>query len=100
MEERVRIDAKDGIADVKLVRAEKLNALDAPMFVALVEAGQTIIRDPSVRAVVLSGEGRAFCAGLDLSNHARGRRTAALRTPESGQSRSARRVDLAGGTCP
>ncbi len=66
MEERVRIDQKDGIADVRLVRADKLNALDLAMFVALVEAGQAIARDASVRAVVLSGEGRAFSSGIDL----------------------------------
>lgn len=68
MEERVRIDHKDGIADVRMVRAEKMNALDLEMFVALVEAGKAIARDPSVRAVVLSGEGRAFSAGIDLTS--------------------------------
>jgi enoyl-CoA hydratase/carnithine racemase len=67
VEERVRIDQKDGIADVRMVRGEKMNALDLAMFVALVEAGKTIARDPSVRAVVLSGEGRAFSSGIDLS---------------------------------
>src|SRR5262245_50182467 len=68
VEERVRIDQKDGIADVRMVRAEKLNALDLAMFGALVEAGKAVARDPSVRAVVLSGEGRAFSAGIDLSS--------------------------------
>ena len=68
MEERVRIDLKDGIADVRLVRADKLNAVDLPMFVALVEAGKSLARDGSVRAVVLSGEGRAFSAGIDLAS--------------------------------
>jgi enoyl-CoA hydratase/carnithine racemase len=68
MEERVRIDAKDGIADVRLVHVEKLNALDLAMFVALVEAGKALGRDPSVRAVVLSGEGRAFSSGIDLQS--------------------------------
>ena len=67
MEERVQIDQKDGIADVRMARPEKMNALDLPMFVALVEAGKAIARDPSVRAVVLSGQGRAFSAGIDLS---------------------------------
>jgi enoyl-CoA hydratase/carnithine racemase len=68
VEERVRIDLKDGIADVRLVRADKLNAVDLPMFVALVEAGKALSRDGSVRAVVLSGEGRAFSAGIDLTS--------------------------------
>ena len=66
MEERVRIEKKDGIADVRMVRADKLNAMDLPMFAALVEAGLELAVDRSLRAVVLSGEGRAFSAGLDV----------------------------------
>ena len=66
MEERVRIEKKDGIADVRMVRADKLNAMDLPMFAALVEAGLELAGDRSLRAVVLSGEGRAFSAGLDV----------------------------------
>jgi enoyl-CoA hydratase/carnithine racemase len=63
---RLRID-DDGLADVRLWRADKMNALDAAMFHALIETGERLARMPSVRAVVLSGEGRAFCAGLDTS---------------------------------
>jgi enoyl-CoA hydratase/carnithine racemase len=63
---RLRID-DDGLADVRLWRADKMNALDAAMFHALIETGERLARTPSVRAVVLSGEGRAFCAGLDTS---------------------------------
>jgi len=66
VEERVRIEKKDGIADVRMVRADKLNAFDLPMFAALVEAGIELGRDRSLRAVVLSGEGRAFSSGLDI----------------------------------
>jgi enoyl-CoA hydratase/carnithine racemase len=66
MSERVRIERKDGIADVRMVRADKMNAIDHAMFAALAEAGAELIDDKSVRAVVLSGEGRAFCAGLDI----------------------------------
>jgi enoyl-CoA hydratase/carnithine racemase len=66
VEERVRIEKKDGIADVRMVRADKLNAMDLPMFAALVEAGLELAADRSLRAVVLSGEGRAFSAGLDV----------------------------------
>lgn len=66
--ERVTIAVKDGVADVRLNRPEKLNALDQAMFDGLVAAGDEIAADPSVRAVVLSGEGRAFCAGLDLGS--------------------------------
>lgn len=70
MEERVRVDQKDGIADVRMVRANKLNALDPAMFHALVATGTELSRDRSLRAVVLSGEGRAFCAGLDMASMA------------------------------
>ena len=66
MNDRVRIDVADGVADVRMVRADKLNALDDPMFDALVEAGRAVAANPEVRCVVLSGEGRAFCAGIDL----------------------------------
>jgi enoyl-CoA hydratase/carnithine racemase len=66
-DERVRVTIDSGVADVRLVRAEKRNALDRRMFQAIIEAGETIASDPSVRAVVLSGEGKAFCAGLDTS---------------------------------
>lgn len=66
MTDRVTIDITDGVADVRLNRPDKLNALDGPMFAALVEAGDLLAEDPGVRAVVLSGEGRGFCAGLDL----------------------------------
>src|SRR5690606_19398318 len=66
MNDRVRIDIANGVADVRMVRADKLNALDDPMFDALVEAGRAVAANPEVRCVVLSGEGRAFCAGIDL----------------------------------
>jgi enoyl-CoA hydratase/carnithine racemase len=65
--ERVSISINDGVADVRLNRPEKLNALDGAMFSAITRAGQRLAEDKSVRAVVLSGEGRAFCAGLDFS---------------------------------
>ncbi len=60
----------EGVADVRLVRTDKMNALDNAMFEALIETGQHLKEDTRVRAVVLSGEGRAFCAGLDMSNFA------------------------------
>jgi enoyl-CoA hydratase/carnithine racemase len=65
--DRVTIAIEGGVADVRLNRPDKLNALDAEMFVALVEAAADLAADTSVRAVVLSGEGRAFSAGLDFS---------------------------------
>jgi enoyl-CoA hydratase/carnithine racemase len=68
MSERVRVTLSDGVADVRLNRPEKLNALDPAMFEGLVETGRALAVDPSVRAVVLSGEGRGFCAGLDFAS--------------------------------
>ncbi|HEY8614630.1 crotonase/enoyl-CoA hydratase family protein [Phenylobacterium sp.] len=68
MNDRVTVDIKDGVADVRLVRTDKMNALDNAMFEALVEAGESLKSNKDVRAVVLSGDGRAFCAGLDMGN--------------------------------
>jgi enoyl-CoA hydratase/carnithine racemase len=67
MEDRVRIQIDEqGVADVCLVRGDKMNALDMAMFDALVAAVDRLQREPAVRVVVLHGEGRAFCAGLDM----------------------------------
>ncbi|MHA6627266.1 crotonase/enoyl-CoA hydratase family protein [Pseudonocardia sichuanensis] len=65
-EQRVRVTVTDGVADVRLSRPEKRNALDPAMFAGLVTAGERLKGDRSVRAVVLSGEGPDFCAGLDF----------------------------------
>src|ERR1700754_4074126 len=70
MEDRVSISISDGIADVRLVRADKMNALDQAMFEALVAATDRLSQEKAVRVVVLSGEGRAFCAGLDMGRFA------------------------------
>jgi enoyl-CoA hydratase/carnithine racemase len=67
MTERVTVAIDRGVADVRLNRPDKLNALDTDTFVALVDAGARLAADPAVRAVVLSGEGRSFSAGLDFS---------------------------------
>jgi enoyl-CoA hydratase/carnithine racemase len=69
-EDRIRVIRKDGIADVRLNRPDKMNALDPLMFEALVETGRDLADDRSVRVVVLSGEGRAFSAGLDMASMA------------------------------
>jgi len=66
MEDRLRIEIDGGVADVRLNRPEKLNAIDKPMFSALIEAGTALAGDASVRVVVLSGEGKGFCGGLDI----------------------------------
>ncbi|WP_193354407.1 crotonase/enoyl-CoA hydratase family protein [Amycolatopsis sp. ATCC 39116] len=65
--DRVRIEISQGVADVRLNRADKRNALDPAMFAALVRAGERLKTEPGLRAVVLSGEGPDFCAGLDFA---------------------------------
>ncbi len=66
MSERVVVTIKNGVADVRLNRPEKMNALDPPMFEGITAMGKKLAADKSLRAVVLSGEGKAFCAGLDF----------------------------------
>jgi enoyl-CoA hydratase/carnithine racemase len=83
MKDRVSIDLKDGVADVRLIRADKMNALDPAMFDAIIEAGARLAEMKGLRAVVLSGEGKAFCAGLDMGSFAamneQGDKAAAIR---------------------
>jgi len=66
--DRVLVNIDGGVADVRLNRPEKLNALDTAMFKAIAEAGEQLKSEPGVRAVVLSDEGRGFCAGLDFGS--------------------------------
>jgi enoyl-CoA hydratase/carnithine racemase len=69
-QERVIVDIQDHIAHVRLNRPDKMNALDDAMFEAIIEAGEQLKGNKEIRAVVLSGEGKAFCAGLDMGNFA------------------------------
>lgn len=71
-EPRISIAMADGIADVRLTRADKMNALDTAMFDAIAGAIDRLAGESGLRAVVLSGEGRAFCAGLDMASMAAG----------------------------
>lgn len=67
MNDRVRIDIDAlGVAEVRLVRGDKMNALDPAMFDALNAALAELRGVQRLRAVVLHGEGKAFCAGLDM----------------------------------
>ncbi|MGH1368674.1 MAG: crotonase/enoyl-CoA hydratase family protein [Maritimibacter sp.] len=67
MTERVTIDIQDHIATVTMNRPSKMNALDSTQIEAIVAAGQSLKQAKGVRAVVLTGAGGAFCAGLDTS---------------------------------
>ncbi|MEK7293008.1 MAG: crotonase/enoyl-CoA hydratase family protein, partial [Actinomycetota bacterium] len=65
---RVTISVVDHIADVRMVRADKRNALDNAMFSALADVGEQLKAMKDLRAVVLSGAGASFCAGLDFGS--------------------------------
>lgn len=70
--ERVSIElGDDGVAQVRLTRPEKMNALDPEMFERIIQAGHALHEMKGLRAVVLSGEGKSFCAGLDTSSFGR-----------------------------
>ena len=67
-DERVTLAVDEhGIAQVRLSRADKLNALDSAMFDAIIAAGDSLAAIPDLRCVVLSGEGKGFSSGLDLA---------------------------------
>ena len=67
MSELVTLEIQEGVADVRLNRPDKYNSLSIDMFRAIGEAGEQLMEQPSVRAVVLSGNGPGFCAGIDTS---------------------------------
>jgi enoyl-CoA hydratase/carnithine racemase len=68
MADLVTITTVDGVADVRLNRPDKYNALSPEMFEAIIAAGESLFDAKDVRVVVLSGNGRGFCAGLDFSS--------------------------------
>lgn len=68
-ESRVLVDVDhQGVARVCLNRPTKLNALDMPMFDAVADTALSLQKDRAIRAVILSGSGRAFSAGLDVAS--------------------------------
>lgn len=72
MNDRVSIAFANGVADVRLNRADKMNALDPAMFEGIIAAIAELESMRGLRAVVLSGEGKCFCAGLDMATMASG----------------------------
>jgi enoyl-CoA hydratase/carnithine racemase len=66
-EQRVKVDIADHVATVTLTRPDKHNALDIPMFAAIIDAAEQVAAEPGVRAVVVHGEGKSFCSGLDIA---------------------------------
>src|SRR5688500_13562974 len=68
MSEVVRVDIEQRVATVTLNRPDKLNAVSPAVFAGLAEAGRAVASDDDVRAVLIRGEGRAFCSGLDTTS--------------------------------
>lgn len=68
MADLVTIEIHNHVADVRLNRPDKYNAFSTEMFAAVTAAGEELMENRDVRAVVLSGNGRGFCAGLDMAN--------------------------------
>jgi 2-(1,2-epoxy-1,2-dihydrophenyl)acetyl-CoA isomerase len=88
-------DISDGIATVTLNRPEKLNAYTADMGEEVTHAIRSVQRDPEVRAVILTGAGKAFCAGVDLEHlkqHEQGR--SASKGPRLGEEDFLRKLPL------
>jgi enoyl-CoA hydratase/carnithine racemase len=79
MSELVMIEIEDHVADVRFNRPDKYNALSLAMVDAMANAIGRMSKESSVRAVVISGEGKGFCAGLDFENFA------AMQSPEGGK---------------
>lgn len=82
--DRVSISVASGVADVRLIRADKRNALDGAMFQGLAEAGEWLKTAPGIRVAVLSGEGSSFCAGLDFGSFQQMAGGANASTPSEG----------------
>jgi enoyl-CoA hydratase len=67
MSDSVRFSRSAGVARITLARPAKLNVLDGAMLAALISAADAIEADGEVRVAILTGEGRAFCAGADIA---------------------------------
>lgn len=65
---QIKYDVSDHIATITLSRPDKLNAFTGTMLKEMIEAFDLSDADDDVRAVIVTGEGRAFCAGADLSS--------------------------------
>jgi enoyl-CoA hydratase/carnithine racemase len=65
-EQRVAVRTDGAVAEVELARPQKLNAMDKVMFAAIGDTFRSLGRDPDIRAILLTGQGRHFTAGLDL----------------------------------
>jgi 2-(1,2-epoxy-1,2-dihydrophenyl)acetyl-CoA isomerase len=65
--ETLRYGVHDGVATIELARSDKRNAINAQMFGELGDAADRAASDPGIRAVLVKGQGSAFCAGIDVT---------------------------------
>jgi enoyl-CoA hydratase/carnithine racemase len=92
--ETILLDASDAIATITLNRPEKLNAYTVQMGEEVVDAFRRVRDDAALRAVVLAGAGRAFCAGVDLDALRAHQAGAASAGPRLGEEDFLRRLPL------
>ncbi|MFK4223644.1 enoyl-CoA hydratase/isomerase family protein [Streptomyces sp. NPDC019890] len=69
MADSVLYEVSDGLATITINRPEAMNAMNTEAKVALRDSARAAAADPSVRAVLLTASGRAFCVGQDLKEH-------------------------------
>ncbi len=79
VEQHVRVETHDGVGLIQLNRPEKMNAIGALTRKQLGEAIKQAERDDAIRVVVLTGSGRAFCSGADVTEMAN---SGGMHTPE------------------
>jgi 2-(1,2-epoxy-1,2-dihydrophenyl)acetyl-CoA isomerase len=79
VEQHIKVEAEGGVGWIRFNRPEKMNAIGAVTRQQLGEAIKQAERDDAIRVVVLTGSGRAFCSGADVTEMAQG---GGLRTPE------------------
>ncbi|MFZ4516811.1 MAG: enoyl-CoA hydratase/isomerase family protein [Microthrixaceae bacterium] len=96
----VRLERADGIATITLDRPEVLNAINAEMWHGLLSAFRLVADEPEDRCVVLTGSGRAFCSGADLSDAAGGKGAAGMGRSNMDNMRKIAEVCLAVHECP
>jgi enoyl-CoA hydratase len=88
--DRIVVTREDGVAHVELAREERFNAMDKAMFAAIGETFGRLGEDPAVRAIVLSGRGRHFTAGIDLHYAAAQFAAAGTTAPDPGRAAESR----------
>jgi 2-(1,2-epoxy-1,2-dihydrophenyl)acetyl-CoA isomerase len=88
-EQPVLFSHTDGVATLRLNRPQTLNAMNDPLMSGITGAVQQVVDDESIRVLVVTGEGRGFCAGADLAAMASGPEPDAANKPTTGQPSSA-----------